>query len=326
MKSPAPAVATPPRARLLEQRRQQREDQRARRRQPAIEVDGSDHRLAGVGEQHRLLTPAGLVLTPAEPQVRAEVDVLGHARQRRERHQRRLDLALLPLVALRKLLVHEVGDDEAEHRIAEEFERLVGRLLAEAVLVRTRSMRERVFEQAAVAKAIAETDARAAPRSSRSGTTLGPTTAARSKRRSTRWASSASSSGTLTRSCPKNAIGTGNTLRSGERSIDRREALGFEQSRHQRRLGLGRGGADHRAPGHAARLDDGVGASDGGALADLQHDHRHVVVLLGAVGELAHALEDLVAEGVGLEFGMVLDAEAEAVLAVEVADARSSPR
>ena len=53
-------------------------------------------------------------------------------------------------------LEEHVGDDEAEHRVAEELERLVVDDAAGGVLVRARPMRQRVLEQAAIAKAIAD--------------------------------------------------------------------------------------------------------------------------------------------------------------------------
>ena len=55
----------------------------------------------------------------------AESDLLRMPRQRLRRHDRRLHLRLLPFVVAGVLVEQRVGDDEAEHRIAEEFQRLV---------------------------------------------------------------------------------------------------------------------------------------------------------------------------------------------------------
>ena len=73
-----------------------------------------------------------------------------------------LDLRLLAFVVLRELAEQQVGDDEAEHRVAEELERLVVDDAAAGVLVRARPVRQRVLEQAAIAEAVADAPLRAA--------------------------------------------------------------------------------------------------------------------------------------------------------------------
>ena len=73
-------------------------------------------------------------------------------RQRRRRDERRLELRLLPFVVLRELAEEHVGDDEAEHGVAEELHRLVVEHAAAGVLVDARPVRQRVLEQPAVAK------------------------------------------------------------------------------------------------------------------------------------------------------------------------------
>ena len=52
--------------------------------------------------------------------------------------------------------MQRVGDDEAEHGVAEELERLVVDDAAGDVFVRARAMRQRVLEQPAIAEAIAQ--------------------------------------------------------------------------------------------------------------------------------------------------------------------------
>ncbi len=76
--------------------------------------------------------------------------------ERLRRDERRLDLRLLPFVDLGTLLEQRVGDDEAQHGVAEELERLVVGHAARDVFVRARPVRQRVFEQAAIAEAIAQ--------------------------------------------------------------------------------------------------------------------------------------------------------------------------
>ena len=57
---------------------------------------------------------------------------------------------------VRELAEQHVGDDEAEHGIAEELERLVVEHAAARVLVRARLVRQRVLEEAAVAEAVVD--------------------------------------------------------------------------------------------------------------------------------------------------------------------------
>ena len=128
----------------------------ARRLETAVEIERRDQRLAGIGEQRRLAAAAGLLLAAPEDQVIAEIETLGDAREAPGRDQRRLDLRLLPFVELRILAIERVRDHEPEHGVAEELERLVVDHAAGDVLVRARSMRQRVLEQPAIAEAIAE--------------------------------------------------------------------------------------------------------------------------------------------------------------------------
>ena len=113
------------------------------------------------------------VFSSPRPRIRnvAEVDPLAEPRQRGRRHDRRLELRLLPFVVLRELAEQHVGDDEAEHRVAEELHRLVVEDAAAGVLVHARAVRQRVLEQAAVAEAVADASARAARARRRTGST-----------------------------------------------------------------------------------------------------------------------------------------------------------
>ncbi len=129
---------------------------RPRRLDAAVEIDRRDQRLVAVGDERVLAAAAGLLLAAAEDQELAEVDLLAEPRQRRRRHDRRLQLRLLPFVVLRELPEQHVGDDEAEHRVAEELHRLVVEHAAAGVLVHARAVRQRVLEQAAIAEAVAD--------------------------------------------------------------------------------------------------------------------------------------------------------------------------
>ena len=77
-------------------------------------------------------------------------------RQRRRRDERRLHLRLLPFVEVRELAEQHFGDDEAEHGVAEELERLVVDDAAAGILLRARLVRQRVLQQAAIAEPVAE--------------------------------------------------------------------------------------------------------------------------------------------------------------------------
>ncbi len=83
-----------------------------------------------------------------EAQRRAEVELLRDLGQRLGAHDRGAQLGQLAFGHLRVLLVDEVGDDEAEHRVAEELEALV-RLL-DAVLRAVRAVGQRAVEEVVV--------------------------------------------------------------------------------------------------------------------------------------------------------------------------------
>ena len=110
---------------LGHERRELARDERANLLDPAVEIDRRDKGLVAVGEQRLFAPAAGLFLAAPEQQVIAEVQPLRLARERRGRHEHGLCFRLLPFVVLGELAKQHVRDDESEHRIAEEFERLV---------------------------------------------------------------------------------------------------------------------------------------------------------------------------------------------------------
>ena len=83
--APTPAAWSWRRGRLRrtggERSPQARSDERPRRIEATVEIDGGDHRLHGVAEQRQLPPPAGQHLRATEPQRRAEVELAATSAQ-----------------------------------------------------------------------------------------------------------------------------------------------------------------------------------------------------------------------------------------------------
>src|SRR3954468_12960099 len=121
---------------------------------PAVEVDGRDDRLHRVGEDRRLLAPARAVLALPEQQARTEGDVGRDECEHLRVHHRGPHLGELTLLVLRVVPVDVVGDDHAEHRVTEELEPLVRRVLG--MLGAPGAVREGLPEHAALAEGPSE--------------------------------------------------------------------------------------------------------------------------------------------------------------------------
>ena len=91
----------------------------------AVEVDGGDQRLAGVGQHRRLAPPARLLLAAAEEEPLAEAELAGDLGQAELVDDAGARLGQLALVALGRGVHQQVPDDEVEHGVAEELEPLV---------------------------------------------------------------------------------------------------------------------------------------------------------------------------------------------------------
>jgi hypothetical protein len=121
---------------------------RARRVEAAAQVDGPDQGLQRVGEDRVLLPAAGGLLPAAEEQVRADPAVAEPPRDPGEGghvHHGSTQLGQLTLGEVGLAAVELVGDDQAEDRVAEELQALVGRQAA--VLVREGPVGQREAEQ-----------------------------------------------------------------------------------------------------------------------------------------------------------------------------------
>src|SRR4051794_15205233 len=123
-----------------DQRVEQQVDDLGGALEAAGEVDRPDHRLDGVGQDRRLLAASGGVLAAAELDVGAEPDRAADAGQRAGIDDRRAELGQMALGEVGVGAVEGLGDDDAEHGVAEELEALVGRQAA--VLVGVRAVRE----------------------------------------------------------------------------------------------------------------------------------------------------------------------------------------
>src|SRR5829696_3480849 len=137
-----------PRRLLADTALEQREDELGGGLEAAVEVHRGDDRLHCVGEDRRLGPPTGRVLALAQAQGRAETELLRDVGERLGTDHRRAELGQLALGELRVLLVREAGDHESEHRVAEEFEPLVG--LLDALLGAVRTVSERAVEEIVV--------------------------------------------------------------------------------------------------------------------------------------------------------------------------------
>ena len=137
-------------------------DEVARGVEPAVEVNGREHGLEGVGQQSALAPAARFLLAAPDSQELAEAEPRGGARQSLRAHQTVLHARQLAFGHLRVRAVEHLGDDEAEHRVADELQRLVveaaGLLLAAGadVLVSPGAVREGALQECAVREDVRE--------------------------------------------------------------------------------------------------------------------------------------------------------------------------
>ena len=94
--------------------------------EPAVEEDGADHGLDHVADD--IVADVGAVLArlAAEADVARKVERPADLGAGLARHQRIVAPGHLPFGLAREALVQPVGDDQAEHPVAEELEPLVG--------------------------------------------------------------------------------------------------------------------------------------------------------------------------------------------------------
>ena len=120
----------------------------------AGEVHGADHGLDGVGQDRGLVAAAGRLLAAAELDVLAEADAAADLGERAGVDHGRAQLGQPALGQVGVAQVERLGDDDAEHRVTEELEPLVGR--QPAVLVGVGPVRQRAVEQPGIQHGIPE--------------------------------------------------------------------------------------------------------------------------------------------------------------------------
>ena len=118
------------------------------------EVDRTDHRLDGVGEDRGLVATAGRLLAAAQLDVLAEAYLTRDVGQRAGVDHGRAQLGEPPLGEVRVGEVERLGHHDPEHRVAEELQALVGRDLP--VLVGVRAVRQRALQQLGIQDRITE--------------------------------------------------------------------------------------------------------------------------------------------------------------------------
>jgi hypothetical protein len=111
---------------LVDQRVEQAVHQAGGSVQALVDVDGTEDRLEGVGQDRGLVPAAGGLLAAAEPDVVAQGEVAAHIGEGPHVDDRGAQLGQLPLRQLGVATEQRVGHDQAEHRVAEELQPLVG--------------------------------------------------------------------------------------------------------------------------------------------------------------------------------------------------------
>ena len=126
--------------------------QQARRLQPLVDHHRADHGFKCALEVPLPLATARGLLAAPEQQCLAQPELARHPREGGAAHQLGAPLGELAFLQRRELGVERSRHDQAEHRIAEEFEPLVGPGIVVRVLVGVRGVGERGAQQAGVAK------------------------------------------------------------------------------------------------------------------------------------------------------------------------------
>ena len=128
-------------------------DERTRRGQTSVGVYRTDQRLANVSKHACSHMTPPLLRTFAHADMLRKVDLARNGSTRLAAHQAMENAREFALGRIGKARDQHVGNDEAEHAVTEEFQALVGLLLA---AVHRARVRERPGEQIGIGETVAE--------------------------------------------------------------------------------------------------------------------------------------------------------------------------
>jgi hypothetical protein len=131
-------------------------DEPPRDLEPAVEVEGRDHRLEGVRPKSALPPAPGLLLAASQNELEGKAQALGPGSEARRRHEVGPGLALQAFVPVGIPPMEEVRDHEPEDRVPEELEGLVVPDLSRGILVRAARVGEGLVEDLEIDEVVAE--------------------------------------------------------------------------------------------------------------------------------------------------------------------------
>ena len=131
-------------------------DQAACGGKPAVEIDRGDDRLGRVREDGRTGASAAGLLTVAQLEVAAQLQLLRDLMQALLANERRADARQLALGRVGMPRKKILRRDEAEHAVAQKLQPLVAHALRAAVLVGIGAVAQSLGEQGSAAEAVAQ--------------------------------------------------------------------------------------------------------------------------------------------------------------------------
>ena len=140
----------------LDQASPQPLDDLACRRIAAIKVHGGNQRLAGVGQQARVLPATGLLLAARQPQAGCQLQILDDLDQGFLADERGVAARQRSHLFAGELVEQQVGDDEAEDSVAQELQPFVGMATA-ADIALVAGVGQRFFDPARRDEPVADT-------------------------------------------------------------------------------------------------------------------------------------------------------------------------
>ena len=96
------------------------------RLQPTVAINSADKRLADIGQNCRILVPAGVLLALAEVNQRPQVQLNRNLGQRLAAHQCNQPLGERAFIFMWVMFIQKIGDHQGQHAVAQELQPLVG--------------------------------------------------------------------------------------------------------------------------------------------------------------------------------------------------------